>query len=99
MVASRRSIIILTTLLIVIFPLLLLPLLIALLGLEFLFPEPVGGVLVQVREDEAEDLRVPFDGVAGDAFFDVLRSLAWGHSGVDDDRLRMVCDLRPMAYR
>lgn len=69
-----RLIVVLAALLIVVFPLLFLALLVALLGLEFFFPELVRALFVQVREDEVEDFFVPFDGVAGDAFFDVLQN-------------------------
>ena len=73
-VAARRSIILIPALLLVILPLLLFPLLIPLLGFKFLLPQFTCFILVQIWEDQVEDLAVPFDGVAGDAFFDVLFS-------------------------
>lgn len=71
-----NSVVVLATLLVIVLPLLLLALLVALLGLEFLLPQLVCGVFVQIGEDQGEDLRVPLYRVAGDAFFDVLRRVS-----------------------
>jgi hypothetical protein len=74
MLQRGRSIILIPTLLLVILPLLLFPLAIPLLGLEFLLPQLTRLVLIQIGKDQVEDLAVPLDGVAGDAFFDILPS-------------------------
>lgn len=71
-VPIRYSVVVLAAFFVVVFPLLLLPLAIALLGLQLLLPQLVGSVVVDARKDEFEDLRVPFYGVAFDAFFNVL---------------------------
>lgn len=79
-------IILIPALLLVVFPLLLLPLPIPLLRFKFLLPQLPRLLLIQVGEDQVEDLAVPFDGVAGDAFFDILvKKLAQTHfiGGVD----------------
>ena len=39
---------------------------------QLFLPDVVGGVGVQVREDEVEDVGIPARGMAVDAFFDVL---------------------------
>jgi hypothetical protein len=62
---TARSVIVFSTLLVVVFALLLALLAVALFGLELLFPQLVG-------EDEVEHVRVPCYGVALDALFDVL---------------------------
>jgi hypothetical protein len=54
------------------FALLLLAFAVAFLGLQVLVPKLVGGVAVDVGEDDLEDVRVPGYGLALDAFFDVL---------------------------
>jgi hypothetical protein len=61
-------------LLLLVFALLFFSLTVALLvfGLKFVFPELVGGVAVNVREDDLEDVGVPRNGLALDTFFDVL---------------------------
>lgn len=60
------------SLLFIVFPFLLFSLTVALLGLELIFPELVDGVGVNIREDDLEHIGVPGDGLAFDAFFDVL---------------------------
>ena len=62
--SRRHLIVVIPTLLLVIFPLLLCPLAIPLLGFELLLPQLTRLVLVEVGEDQIEDLAVPFDGVA-----------------------------------
>jgi hypothetical protein len=58
------------------FALLLLAFAVAFLGLQVLIPELVGGVAVDVGEDDLEDVRVPGYGLALDAFFDVLLTVS-----------------------
>jgi nitrate reductase NapE component len=70
---AHNSIIVFATLLIVVFALLLTLLAVALLGLQFLLPKFVRGVFVQIGEDKGEDVRIPGNGTAFDAFFDVLQ--------------------------
>jgi hypothetical protein len=64
--------------LLVVFSLLLLSLLVTLLvfALELILPELVGGVAVDVREDDLEDVGVPRDRLALNAFFDVLADVS-----------------------
>jgi len=56
----------------VVFALSLFALTVALFVLEVVFPQLVSYVAVDVREDNAEDVRVPRYWLAFDAFFDVL---------------------------
>jgi hypothetical protein len=68
-----RSVVVLTGFLfLVVFPLLLFSLAVALLGLEFVFPELVGGVVVHIGKHDFEDIRVPGYWLAFDALLDVL---------------------------
>jgi hypothetical protein len=69
---ERRSVVVLARFLLFVLLLLLFALAVALLLLELLLPELVDGVAVDVGEDNLEDVRVPLDGLAFDAFFDIL---------------------------
>jgi hypothetical protein len=67
---DKTNLIIIITILLL--PLLLLLILLALL-LQLLFPQTTRLFLVQVWKDQVEDVAVPFDRLAFDAFADVLK--------------------------
>jgi hypothetical protein len=69
---ERRSVVVLARFFLFVLLLLLFALAVALLLLELLLPELIDGIAVDVREDNLEDVRIPLDGLAFDAFFDVL---------------------------
>jgi hypothetical protein len=69
---NRRSVVIFARLFLFVFLLLFFPLAIALLVLEIFLPELVGGVAIDVGEDNLEDVGVPFHWLTFDTFFDVL---------------------------
>jgi hypothetical protein len=72
-VANNKSVIVFARLFFFVFLLLLFALAITLFLLELFFPELVGGVAIDVGEDDLKDVRVPFYWLAFDTFFDVLR--------------------------
>jgi hypothetical protein len=65
-------------LLLLVFSLLLFSLSVTLLvfALEFVLPKLVGGVAIDVREDNLEDIRVPRDRLALDTFLNVLADIS-----------------------
>jgi hypothetical protein len=67
---DKTNLIIIITILLL--PLLLLLILLALL-LQLLFPQTTRLFLVQIWKDQVEDVAVPFDRLAFDAFADVLK--------------------------
>jgi hypothetical protein len=73
MLSVQSSIVIFSRLfLLIVFALLLFAFAIALFGLEFVFPELVDGIAINVREDDFEHVRVPGYRLTLDTFFDVL---------------------------